>query len=58
MGTASQIMVDRVSDELLQTMAARFWLVGRPTRLALLHALMVWDEKHTVQMVAKRFGSR
>jgi DNA-binding transcriptional ArsR family regulator len=46
-------MADRVPDELLETMAAKFRLIGEPTRLALLHALMDGAEKSVGQIVAE-----
>ncbi len=44
-------MADRVPDELLETMAAKFRLIGEPTRLAILHALMGGAEKNVGQIV-------
>jgi DNA-binding transcriptional ArsR family regulator len=46
-------MADRVPDELLETMAAKFRLIGEPTRLAILHALMDGAEKNVGQVVAE-----
>ena len=46
-------MTDRVPDELLETMAAKFRLIGEPTRLAILHALMDGAEKNVGQIVAE-----
>ena len=49
----SPLMADRVPDELLETMAAKFRLIGEPTRLAILHALMDGAEKNVGQIVAE-----
>lgn len=46
-------MAERVSDELLETMAAKFRLIGEPTRLAILHALIDGGEKSVGQVVAE-----
>lgn len=46
-------MAERVPDELLETMAAKFRLIGEPTRLAILHALMGGAEKNVGQIVAE-----
>ena len=46
-------MADRVPDELLETMAAKFRLIGEPTRLAILHALMDGAEKSVGQIAAE-----
>ncbi len=46
-------MADRVPDELLESMAAKFRLIGEPTRLAILHALMDGSEKSVGQIVVE-----
>lgn len=46
-------MAERVPDELLETMAAKFRLIGEPTRLAILHALIDGGEKNVGQVVAE-----
>lgn len=46
-------MAERVADELLETMAAKFRLIGEPTRLAILHALMDGAERNVGQIVAE-----
>ena len=46
-------MAERVPDELLETMAAKFRLIGEPTRLAILHALMDGVERNVGQIVAE-----
>lgn len=46
-------MAERVSAELLETMAVKFQLIGEPTRLAILHALMGGAEKNVGQIVAE-----
>ena len=47
------LMAERVPDELLETMAVKFRLIGEPTRLAILHALMDGAEKNVGQIVAE-----
>lgn len=46
-------MADQVPDDLLETMGAKFRLIGEPTRLAILHALMGGVEKNVGQIVAE-----
>lgn len=46
-------MADRVPNELLETMAVKFRLIGEPTRLAILHALMGGAEKNVGQIVTE-----
>lgn len=44
-------MADRISDAILETMAGKFRLIGEPTRLAILHALMNGGEQNVGQVV-------
>ena len=46
-------MADRIPDELLETMAGKFRVIGEPTRLAILHTLMDGSEKNVGQVVTE-----
>ena len=46
-------MADRIPDELLETMAGKFRVIGEPTRLAILHTLMDGGEKNVGQVVTE-----
>jgi ArsR family transcriptional regulator len=46
-------MADRIPDATLELMAGKFRLIGEPTRLAILHALMGGGEKSVGQVVAE-----
>lgn len=46
-------MADRIPDAILETMAEKFRLIGEPTRLAILHALMEGGEKNVGQVVSQ-----
>lgn len=46
-------MADRIPDTTLELMAEKFRLIGEPTRLAILHALMDGGEKNVGQVVSE-----
>jgi ArsR family transcriptional regulator len=46
-------MADRIPDATLELMAGKFRLIGEPTRLAILHALMGGGERSVGQVVAE-----
>ena len=46
-------MPDRLPDAILETMAGKFRLIGEPTRLAILHALMGGGEMNVGQVVSE-----
>jgi ArsR family transcriptional regulator len=46
-------MADRIPDATLKLMAAKFRLIGEPTRLAILHTLMDGGEKSVGQVVSE-----
>jgi ArsR family transcriptional regulator len=46
-------MADRIPDAILELMAGKFRLIGEPTRLAILHALMDGSEKNVGQVVTE-----
>jgi len=46
-------MADRIPAGILQMMAGKFRLIGEPTRLSILHALMDGGEKNVGQVVSE-----
>ena len=46
-------MADRIPDDLLETMAGKFRVIGEPTRLAILHTLMDGIERNVGQVVTE-----
>jgi ArsR family transcriptional regulator len=46
-------MADRIPDATLELMAEKFRLIGEPTRLAILHALMDGAERSVGQVVSE-----
>ena len=46
-------MADRIPEDLLETMAGKFRVIGEPTRLAILHTLMDGIERNVGQVVTE-----